>query len=500
VLTESIKAFIERFSNLAFMKSFFTTPAACYFVCLMALTSCNTSVKETDQGKRPNIIVVLVDDMRWDEYGEAGHNYIKTPNIDRIAKEGVSFKNAFATTPLCSPSRASFLTGQYAHTNGIVDNQAHNELSHQLNTFPKQLHENGYATAFIGKWHMGNDDTPRLGFDYWASLRGQGEATDPGLNINGQQQTVKGYVTDILIDQSLLFINQKREQPFLLYLAHKALHPNVVQRDDGSTSNIAQGGFVAADRHKGMYDSALFARRPNYNISPIDKPALARKIDGLPPLSAETSTKEKTIRERSEMLMAVDEGLGIILKALEDKGELDNTIIVFTSDHGYWYGEHCLDEERRLAYEEAIRIPMLVRYPSLIKAGSASDQMVLSIDLAPTLLEMAGVTQGNQLQGKSWMPIFNETVKDWRNSFLVEYYSDTVFPRMQNMGYKAVRNQQYKYIRYVDLEGMNELYDIVNDPYELHNVIDDPEMAGVLSEMKEELNLLLQETGAERLP
>ena len=482
------------------MTSFSTNPAAYGFVLLMALTACSTSVKETHQTRRPNIIVVLVDDMRWDEFGQAGHNFIKTPHIDRLAKEGVTFKNAFATTPLCSPSRASFLTGQYAHSNGIIDNQAHNELSHQLNTFPKQLHDNGYATAFIGKWHMGNDDTPRSGFDYWASLRGQGEAIDPGLNINGQQQTIKGYVTDILTDQSLHFINQKREQPFLLYLAHKALHPNVVQRDDGSTSNIAQGGFVAADRHKGMYDSAVFTRRPNYNIPPVDKPALARKIAGLPLLSAETSTKEKTIRERSEMLMAVDEGLGVILKNLEDKSELDNTIVVFTSDHGYWYGEHCLDEERRLAYEEAIRIPMLVRYPSLIKAGSTSDQMVLSIDLASTLLEMAGVTPGNQLQGKSWVPIFTEKVNDWRNSFLVEYYSDTVFPRMLNMGYKAVRNHQYKYIHYVDLEGMNELYDIIKDPYELHNLIDDPTMAGVLAEMKEELNRLLQETGAERLP
>lgn len=482
------------------MKSFYTATSTCWLIALIVITGCNTATKETSQTKRPNIIVVLVDDMRWDEYGEAGHNYIKTPNIDRIAKEGVSFKNAFSTTPLCSPSRASFLTGQYAHTNGIVDNQAHNELSHQLNTFPKQLHENGYATAFVGKWHMGNDDTPRPGFDYWASLRGQGEAIDPGLNINGKQQTIQGYVTDILIDQSLQFINQKREQPFLLYLAHKALHPNVVQRDDGSTSNIAQGGFVAADRHKGMYDSVLFNRRPNYNIPPLNKPALSRKIDGLPPLSAETSTKEKTIRERSEMLMAVDEGLGAILKALENKGELDNTIIIFTSDHGYWYGEHCLDEERRLAYEEAIRIPMLVRYPSLIKAGSTNEQMVLSIDLAPTLLDIAGVTAGNPIQGKSWVPIFNETVNDWRKSFLVEYYSDIVFPRMLNMGYKAVRNQQYKYIHYVDLEGMNELYDIISDPYELHNLIDDPEMATVLGEMKQELNRLLQETGAERLP
>ena len=467
---------------------------------IVILITCNiASGQETDKKKHPNIIVILVDDMRWDEFGEAGHNFIKTPNIDRIAKEGACFLNAFATTPLCSPSRASFLTGQYAHTNGIIDNTARNAQSHQLNTFPKQLHDNGYTTAFIGKWHMGNDDSKRPGFDYWVSLKGQGEAIDPSLNINGEQQIVKGYVTDILIDHSLRFINQKHDRPFLLYLAHKALHPNLRQQDDGKVVDVGEGGFIPAERHLGMYETAVFNRRPNYNIPPLDKPALARKIDGLVPLSPETSTKEKTIRERSEMLMAVDEGLGTLLKALEDKGELDNTIVVFTSDHGYWYGEHCLDLERRLAYEEGIRIPMLVRYPPIIKAGTKPTQMVLSIDLASTLLDMAGVTPGNNLQGKSWVPIFAGTVKDWRSSFLVEYYSDSVFPRIVKMGYKAVRNQRYKYIHYVDLEGMNELYDLVKDPYELHNIINDPGMTSTLKEMKKELNHLLQRTGADKL-
>ena len=470
------------------------------FTCAIILITCVTAqAQKLVKERRPNIVVVLVDDMRWDEFGAAGHNFIKTPNIDRIAKEGAYFMNAFATTPLCSPSRASFLTGQYAHTNGIIDNTARNGQSHQLNTFPKQLYDNGYATAFIGKWHMGNDDTKRPGFDYWVSLKGQGEAIDPALNINGELQTVKGYVTDILIDHSLRFINQERDQPFLLYLAHKALHPNIQQRDDGKTVDIGEGGFIPANRHLGMYETAVFNRRPNYNIPPLDKPALARRIEGLPLLSPETSTKENTIRERSEMLMAVDEGLGAILKALEDKGELNNTIVVFTSDHGYWYGEHCLDDERRLAYEEAIRIPMLVRYPPTIKAGTKPQQLVLSIDLAPTLLEMAGVKPGKHLQGKSWVPIFAGKARAWRSSFLVEYYSDSVFPRIVKMGYKAVRNQRYKYVHYTELEGMNELYDLVKDPYELHNIIDDPKMTASLKEMKKELNRLLQQSGADVL-
>jgi N-acetylglucosamine-6-sulfatase len=282
-------------------------------------------------------VVVLVDDMRWDEYGMAGHAYIKTPTIDRIAKEGVTFKNAFCATPLCSPSRASFLTGQYVHTNGIIDNTARDERSHQLHTFPRILHGAGYRTAFIGKWHMGNDDSPRPGFDLWVSMQGQGEAIDPNLNINGRREQVKGYVTDVLTDYSLQFVRQARSEPFLLYLSHKALHPNIIQQNDGSTVNIGEGGYIPADRHKGMYRESLFERRPNHGVPPIDKPALMRQIGNLIPLSKVTELVESTIRDRAEMLMAVDESLGKIIAALKEEGKLDNTVVVFTSDHGFWY-------------------------------------------------------------------------------------------------------------------------------------------------------------------
>ena len=444
--------------------------------------------------KRPNILFVLVDDMRWDEFGEGGHNYIKTPNIDRVAQEGANFKNAFTTTPLCSPSRACFLTGMYAHSNGITDNLARNEQSHTLNTFPAQLNSAGYETAFIGKWHMGNDDTPRPGWNLWVSLKGQGEANDPNFNINGERMQIKGYVTDIITDQAVEFIRKARSKPFLLYIAHKALHPNLIQRDDGSAVNIGEGGFIPAARHKGMYDSAVYKRRPNNGIPPLDKPALMQKIDTLPPLGPETATKEKTIRERAEMLMAVDDGLGKMMQELERLNMLDNTIIVFTSDHGFWYGEHGLDEERRLAYEEAIRIPLLVRYPPRVKKGSTPEDMVLSIDLAPTLVQLASDRLSDKFQGRSLVPIFDDKVESWRSSILIEYYSDTVFKRIRNMGYKAVRNDRYKYIHYVDLDNADELYDLQEDPYELRNIISDPEYVNVLAEMKLVLDEQLKQT------
>lgn len=445
---------------------------------------------------RPNIVFVLVDDLRWDEVGVAGHPYVETPNIDRVAREGAYFQRAFTTTPLCSPARASFLTGLYPHKNGITDNLARNEQSHRLETFPKMLQAEGYDTAFVGKWHMGNDDTPRPGFTLWAGMKGQGEAISPEMNINGERRQIEGYVTDILTDLSVDFVGEDRDKPFLLYLSHKALHPNITQLDDGSSVASPSGvpGFIAADRHQGRYADATVPRRPNSGVVPTDRPALLRQIGDLPPLGPGTITPEQTIHERQEMLLAVDESLGTIMETIERLGELDNTVVVVTSDHGFWYGEHGLSNERRLSYEEALRIPLMIRYPNRIAAGQRPTQMALSIDIAPTMLELAGATPPDKLHGMSLARILDGEDPDWRSSFLIEYYSDTVFERIYLMGYKAVRTDRYKYIRYEDLDGMDELFDLAGDPYELRNLIDDPRYADVRAEMDAELNRLLEET------
>jgi len=444
-------------------------------------------------GAPPNIVFILVDDLRWDE---VDYPFVKAPHIARLAREGVRFSNAFVTTPLCSPSRASFLTGQYARTHGITDNTDRSPRSHELATFPRLLHDAGYETAFVGKWHMGLDDRARPGIDYWAGVRGQGRYLDPEFNVNGERKQATGYFTDILNGFATDFLKKPRTKPFLLYVSHKAVHPDLTQNADGSLSDPSAGNFIPAERHKSLYDGAAIPHRPNYGRVPADKPALLRPLANLPPLGPKTGTDEETIRNRLRMLASVDEGLGDILKILEEQKQLDNTLIILTGDEGYFYGEHGLSVERRLAYEESIRIPLFMRWPKLIKPGATIGQFALNIDIAPTLLDVAGVAVPAAMQGRSLLPLLHgdtAAARSWRNSFLIEYWSDTVFPRVVHMGYQAVRGDRWKWIRYTDLKGMDELYDLESDPFEMNNLAAAPAARDVLREEQAGLERLLKQ-------
>lgn len=440
---------------------------------------------------RPNVVFILVDDLRFDELSCTGHPFAQTPAAARLAREGANFQNAFASTPLCSPSRAAFLTGDYSHSNGITDNVARNALSHKLTTWPRLLHDAGYRTAFLGKWHMGNDDSPRPGFNKWVSFRGQGECFNPPLNIDGSLSQSTGYVTDILTQHALDFLNEQSAKPFCLYLSHKAIHPNIVQNDDGSidpTSADNAASFLPAPRHEKLYAGLTPPRRKNYLQPPTNKPALQNNPPGTAPLSKQTATGDDVILNRMRMMKAVDECTAAILDKLQEKGVLDNTIVIFTSDHGYFYGEHCLGPERRLAYEEAIRIPLLLRYPAKFRPGAKPANFVLSIDVAPTVLALANVPVPKAIQGRPlWATLHRDAV-------LIEYFSDSVFPRIKNMGYRAVRTKRWKYIHYLDTPNADELYDLQKDPYELDNLISRP--GTPLPELKARLNKLLAETNA----
>jgi N-acetylglucosamine-6-sulfatase len=452
---------------------------------------------------RPNIVVIVVDDMRFDEYGAGGHPYLETPHVDALAASGATFTNAYHTTPLCSPNRACILTGQYASRHGIIDNTSRSYASHRLATFTRELQRAGYETAHIGKWHMGNDPTPRPGYAYWVSFAGQGEITDPELFENGKLQRVPGYITDLLTDRAIAFATRPRSKPFMVYIGHKAIHPQIVQRDDGTVDVSTNQGFIPAERHRGKYAGKVFKRRANYGLSAPDragKPVLAAALDakhssgiarqfGAEVLDEQVS--EATIQSRAEMMLAVDDGLGRLRSALEEKGLIENTLFVFMSDNGSFFGEHGLSVERRFPYEESIKSPLVISHRASIEPRRV-DAFALSIDIAPTLLEAASVQIPHSVQGRSLLSHARGSRERGREAFLVEYYGhENPFPWIANIDYRAVRLGRYKYIRWIREDEAHELYDLETDPFELRNIVADPAHAATVARARETMAALV---------
>ncbi|HEX8291136.1 MAG TPA: sulfatase [Pyrinomonadaceae bacterium] len=441
--------------------------------------------------RRPNIIFVITDDQRWDSLGVTGHPFARTPNIDRLAREGALFTNFFATTPLCSPSRASFLTGQYAHAHKVTNNDrvGLDVISHTLMTFPRRLREAGYETAFIGKWHMGLDDSRRPGFDTWVSFKGQGIYLDPVVNVEGRVRQLDGHMTDWLNRWALEFVRRPHRKPFLLYLSHKALHTP----------------YLPAKRHESLYAGARYLPPPSAADDLSGKPVLRRAVEpvdwataeGVAPEPPESrrgrgTDRDSVVRDQLRTLAAVDEGVGALVRALKRSGQLDNTVIVYTSDNGYLLGEHGQFDNKRFAYEESIRVPLVVRYPKAVAPGTRVEALALNVDVAPTLLELAGAEPLEKVHGRSLLPLLGGRPAAWRESFLAEYFLEKVAPRTP--AWQAVRTARWKYIRYTELEGMDELYDLAADPHEMRNLIDDPAALPALGEMKAELERLKQAT------
>jgi len=455
---------------------------------------------------QPNLLVILIDDLRFDEFGAGGHPYMQTPHIDRIAREGAMCLRAFHPTPLCSPNRASIVTGQYASRHGIIDNVARDAASHRLPNYHLQLQALGYETAHIGKWHMGNDDAPRPGYDTWISFKGHGQLEDPELNENGTAVQHRGYVTDLLNARAVDFIARRRRRPFALFLAHKAVHPDAYQAADG-TLDLSRGGYKPADRHRDLYRGEVFPPRPN--VLPPETvvrqaPAWAEAFElrkterARTTLAAIHAGEQEEIRLRAAMMASVDEGVGMIFDALGRRRILDDTFILFLGDNGYFFGEHGLGPERRFAYEEGIRAPFVMRYPRKIRAGTTIPDLVLTLDIAPTMVALAGGKPTRAMQGRSLLPLFAGKRAGWRQSFLAEYFSENALPWLIGMTYKAVRTDRYKYIHWVNRGGLDgivdELYDLDKDPYELKNLIRSRTYAGIRTKLQRELARLVAES------
>lgn len=449
------------------------------------------------KAERPNIIFVLVDDLRWDAMGFTGqYPFLKTPNIDRLRAEGVHFQNAFCTHSLCAPSRATILTGMFPQTNGVSTNQEGREFNpDKTPSFAQILQENKYKTGFIGKWHMAEGNSPRKGFDYWCSFSGQGNYNGNDLNINGKIVRNDGYVTDELNKYALEFIDGNVDKPFCLYLSHKAVHQP----------------FTPSERDADLYVSDLVPEPAGWSDNMENKPAWQRVE---PKMEARLRLRDKDLNQITPVktrkfgpwpaktgkgeqknylrcLSAVDKGLGEIVDLLRDKGILDNTVIVFAGDNGFFHGEHGKGD-KRLAYNESMRIPLVMRYPKVAKAGQSITEMVLNADIAPTFLDFAGVKIPKQMQGKSIIPLLKGQNEGWRKSFLFTYWPDLIYfiPRIT-----AIRTEKYLYSKTPDLNDMDELYDEKNDPAELNNLANDPKFSKLKKSLSIELEQLKRETG-----
>jgi N-acetylglucosamine-6-sulfatase len=455
--------------------------------------------------KKPNLLVILIDDLRFDEFGAGGHPYMKTPHIDRIAHEGATFTRAFHPTPICSPNRASILTGQYASRHGIIDNVARDAASMRLPNYHLELQRIGYETAHIGKWHMGNEASPRPGYDLWLSFKGHGRLFDPEFNENGTAVQHRGYITDLLNERAVRFIEQKHERPFALFLAHKAVHPDAVQAADGTLDLTSGGGYMVPARHAELYKGAVFPKRPNMlppeqvvKQKPVWAEAFRLKATerSQATLRAIQAGTQEEIRLRAAMMASVDEGVGMIFDSLARMKQLDDTAILFLGDNGYFFGEHGLGPERRFAYEEGIRAPFVLRYPRRAKAGTTVKDLALTIDIAPTMVALAGGKPPGSMQGRSLLPLLAGKRAGWRKSILCEYFSENALPWLVGMGYKAVRTDRHKYIHWVNRGGglLDELYDLERDPYELKNVIASRAYAGVRTKLRRELAKLVAES------
>jgi len=466
-----------------------------FIVILFVFTSCiNRQNASNTNTSKPDIVFILIDDQAWNVLSKDGrYPFLKTPNLDQLSKEGLVFENAFVTTSLCSPSRASFMTGCYAHTNGVYIN-SHSDPDPGAPFLPTVLQEAGYETAFLGKWHMKRGAEPREGFDYWLSFDGQGEYIDPDLNENGRDFIEIGYMTDILTDYAVRWLEKPREKPFCLFLWHKAVH----------------GPFTPAPRDSAAFGDAMIPEYENWYDDMEGKPEWMRRgwyygvhnkpwkdSEGKPvPDKIEPNPwdpKNPGVMNYLRAMLAVDESYGRIHKALKELDMLDSTVIVFSSDNGFFLGAHQRGD-KRLMYEESIRIPLIIRYPEITEAGSRNSEIVLNIDIAPTLIEMAGAEVPGEMQGASLVPLLKNEAVGWRESFLYEYFQEAYAPGFVTM--TGVRNKKYKYIEYPNLTGdINELYDLETDPGEMDNLISNPEYQSVKSEMIKELEKLKAETG-----
>lgn len=482
----------------------------CSLVILFIASSCSNQDKEVED--RPNIIFIMADDHAYQAISSYDGSLNETPNIDKLAEAGIRFNNSFCTNSICGPSRAVMLTGKYSHINGHIDNRV--SFDGEQQTFPKLLQKAGYQTAMVGKWHLKSDPT---GFDYWNILPGQGHYYNPDFIENGERKRIEGYVTDITTDIAMDWLDKRqKDQPFCLLLHHKAPHRNWMPSkenlnkydtvnfpipktffDDYSTRSqaahtqkmeIDDDMYYAYDlklpefenaeqglnkrKSDSLYWKSVFGRmtkeqQEDWNIAYQEK--------NLQMANAKFEGKELAIWKYNRYMQdylaciaSVDENVGVLLKYLEENNLKDNTIIVYTSDQGFYLGEHSWFD-KRFMYEQSLKTPLIISYPKSIKTSVNSDHLVSNLDYAPTLLDFAGITIPEDMQGMSMKSILEgKEATTWRDAVYYHYYE---YPAEHSVKrHYGIRTDRYKLIHfYYDIDEW-ELYDLKNDPDEIKNI------------------------------
>ena len=442
---------------------------------------------------RPNVVVMMTDDQRFDYMACAGHPFLKTPNIDRIAKDGCRFTNAFVTNALCAPSRACLMTGQYSHTHGVRDNLG-SKLVADVPWLPQLLRDAGYEVAFCGKSHVPGHFRDRP-WDYYFGFTGQGNYLKPTIAETGPDGKIgpdkpyDGWIDDVVTDKALAWVKKERTKPFALFLFFKSPHRQ----------------WQPAERHKGLYADALVKKPALWDDAGTGKPRAFLQAANMIGQYPDTKDYDGMIRDYCRCLTGVDDNVGRVLKALDDAKQADHTAVVYTSDNGFFLGEW-LRFDKRFMHEPSIRVPMLLTLPKtkyVWNPGRTRSEMVLNVDIAPTVLEIAGVPVPKAMHGRSMVPLVAEVPNDpipvkWRDAWLYEYFE---FPDVSHNvpKHRGVRTERWKYIHYYEppfnFKEEFELYDLENDPQERVNLYGRPAFAATVKELQAKLTQLRTETG-----
>lgn len=484
--------------------------------------SCKTTQEEQT---KPNVLFIMTDDHSLQTFSAYDNRFIETPNLDRIGNEGVIFRNSFVSNSICAPSRAVMLTGKHSHINGQINNTV--SFDGRQMTYPKLLKENGYQTSLIGKWHLKSLPT---GFDNYEVLINQGDYYNSKFIANGDTLPSQGYVTNVITDKSIDWLEGRDpDKPFCLLVHHKATH-RIWQPDtalfhlfkedvfevpesffdsyEGRQAAAEQRMSIANDmdlvydlklldeegdiqtQYRSYYETIIAKMTPEQRqawdkeYDPVIADFKARKLKGK---ELAVYKYQRYMQDYLRCVTSVDNNVGRLLDYLEEKGELDNTLIVYTSDQGFYMGEHGWFD-KRFMYEQSLRTPLVMRYPNLIQPKTQLHQLVQNIDYAPTFLEVAGLTVPDELQGKSLVPLFKDEDAEWRDAIYYHYYE---YPNEHMVKrHYGVRTGRYKLIHFYNDIDAWELYDLVDDPNEMVNLYDHPAMLPVIKKLKKQLTAL----------